>query len=149
MKRYIAFVISFVLLVCVSLTAYAHPGSLDKNGGHYNRQTGEYHYHDGDHTETPAPKPSPTTPERKEDQRSTLSHLCEIIITLLYIPAYSFSFFMLAGIINDFLEKIFLRFKSQMINYICFMRSLCVSALIVGYAGQFVFGIVNRILFNK
>lgn len=28
----------------------AHPGSLDENGGHYNRKTGEYHYHDGTNT---------------------------------------------------------------------------------------------------
>ena len=27
----------------------AHPGSLDSNGGHYNRKTGEYHYHSGIH----------------------------------------------------------------------------------------------------
>ena len=24
---------------------YAHPGRTDANGGHYNRQTGEYHTH--------------------------------------------------------------------------------------------------------
>ena len=34
MKRYLAFVISFVFLVCVSLTAYSHAGSLDGFGGH-------------------------------------------------------------------------------------------------------------------
>ena len=26
-------------------TAYAHSGGLDGRGGHYNRQTGEYHCH--------------------------------------------------------------------------------------------------------
>lgn len=27
--------------------AFAHPGSLDENGGHYDHSTGEYHYHHG------------------------------------------------------------------------------------------------------
>lgn len=34
------------LLFCVVI-AFAHPGSTDGNGGHYNRSTGEYHYHHG------------------------------------------------------------------------------------------------------
>ena len=47
MKKYLAFVVSFVLLVCVSLTAYAHAGSTDEYGGHIDWSTGEYHYHHG------------------------------------------------------------------------------------------------------
>lgn len=44
-----------ILFICFSITSLsfttlAHPGSLDENGGHYNRTTGEYHYHDGDNT---------------------------------------------------------------------------------------------------
>ena len=31
----------------MSISAYAHPGGTDSNGGHYNRATGEYHYHHG------------------------------------------------------------------------------------------------------
>ena len=27
--------------------AFAHPGKLDANGGHYDKETGEYHYHKG------------------------------------------------------------------------------------------------------
>jgi hypothetical protein len=42
------FCVIFILGLC---TVFAHPGSLDENGGHYNRSTGEYHYHDGIHTE--------------------------------------------------------------------------------------------------
>ena len=38
----------FILGFC---TVFAHPGSLDENGGHYNRSTGDYHYHAGIHTE--------------------------------------------------------------------------------------------------
>lgn len=39
-----------LMFVCMSISVSAHPGSLDENGGHYNRKTGEYHYHDGTHT---------------------------------------------------------------------------------------------------
>lgn len=36
-----------VLLITLIIPVFAHPGSLDENGGHYNRSTGEYHYHHG------------------------------------------------------------------------------------------------------
>lgn len=36
-----------VLLLVLTVPAYAHPGKTDANGGHYNRSTGEYHYHHG------------------------------------------------------------------------------------------------------
>ena len=38
-----------IMLTCTWVlcynTVYAHSGRTDANGGHYNRQTGEYHYH--------------------------------------------------------------------------------------------------------
>lgn len=40
----------FVLIIlCLSscVTAIAHPGNTDGNGGHYDNSTGEYHYHHG------------------------------------------------------------------------------------------------------
>lgn len=39
--------ISFFMLFCCSISASAHPGNTDGNGGHINRSTGEYHYHHG------------------------------------------------------------------------------------------------------
>ncbi len=36
-----------ILVLAMALTASAHPGKLDKNGGHMNKETGEYHYHKG------------------------------------------------------------------------------------------------------
>ena len=36
-----------VLLISLIIPVFAHPGSLDANGGHYDRSTGEYHYHHG------------------------------------------------------------------------------------------------------
>ncbi len=44
--------LSFLLLILLAQVVIAHPGSLDENGGHYNRKTGEYHYHEGTHTES-------------------------------------------------------------------------------------------------
>lgn len=36
----------FVLLIFIFPTlVFSHPGGLDKNGGHTNKKTGEYHYH--------------------------------------------------------------------------------------------------------
>lgn len=44
MKR---FMIVCAVALSIFLTAYAHSGGTDANGGHYNRKTGEYHYHHG------------------------------------------------------------------------------------------------------
>ena len=45
--RKLRFVLAVVLVLALSLAASAHPGKLDKNGGHYDKETGEYHYHKG------------------------------------------------------------------------------------------------------
>ena len=39
---FVALIVSFSLI-----TAFAHGGRTDDNGGHYDRDTGEYHYHHG------------------------------------------------------------------------------------------------------
>ena len=36
-----------VLLLCMPALALASPGGTDANGGHYNHETGTYHYHHG------------------------------------------------------------------------------------------------------
>ena len=43
MRKFLAVML---VLVCASVS-FAHPGKLDANGGHYNKETGEYHYHKG------------------------------------------------------------------------------------------------------
>ena len=45
MKKVIAILILFVLVVSYSVILYAHPGRTDANGGHYNLKTGGYHDH--------------------------------------------------------------------------------------------------------
>lgn len=39
--------IAFAICLSLPITALAHPGRTDSNGGHTNRSTGEYHYHHG------------------------------------------------------------------------------------------------------
>lgn len=46
MRRFI-FVMALVSSLVLCSLAYAHPGKLDANGGHYDKSTGEYHYHKG------------------------------------------------------------------------------------------------------
>ena len=46
-KRIASFALLFLLLLALPLAVFAHPGRTDSNGGHYNRETGEYHYHHG------------------------------------------------------------------------------------------------------
>ena len=36
-----------VLVLVFASVSFAHPGKLDKNGGHFDKETGEYHYHKG------------------------------------------------------------------------------------------------------
>ena len=45
--RKLRFILSAILVLAMTLTASAHPGKLDKNGGHIDKETGEYHYHEG------------------------------------------------------------------------------------------------------
>lgn len=48
MKRKIfIIIITISALLCLGITAAAHPGSTDESGGHVDRKTGEYHYHHG------------------------------------------------------------------------------------------------------
>ncbi len=48
-KHNIIFVL--FLLFALSISVSAHPGRTDSNGGHYNRDTGEYHYHNGEYAD--------------------------------------------------------------------------------------------------
>lgn len=45
--RSLRFTLPVILVLVLALAASAHPGKLDKNGGHYDKETGEYHYHKG------------------------------------------------------------------------------------------------------
>lgn len=45
--RKLRFILAVLVVIALSSMAFAHPGKLDKNGGHYDKETGEYHYHKG------------------------------------------------------------------------------------------------------
>ncbi len=70
MKRLIAVLMSIGLVFAFAPIADAHPGKLDKNGGHYCRtncakwglKDGEYHYHNGGGSSTTT-KPSTSKPK--------------------------------------------------------------------------------------
>lgn len=47
MRKFLAILISVILIILLGISASAHGGKTDSNGGHYNRSTGEYHYHHG------------------------------------------------------------------------------------------------------
>lgn len=53
-----------MLAVLLSAAAGAHSGGLDRNGGHYNRKTGEYHCHRCPPPPTPVAKPQTEPPKR-------------------------------------------------------------------------------------
>lgn len=48
MKRFISAICIISTIILVSQSTYAHPGRLDKNGGHHKTSDGTYHYHLGD-----------------------------------------------------------------------------------------------------
>lgn len=58
-----------LMLFLVSTVAVAHPGRTDKNGGHKNRKTGQYHKHDKDGKEIPAEKPKKADKKAKREER--------------------------------------------------------------------------------
>ena len=46
-KRKFLILLAAALIFALSGISFAHPGKLDANGGHYDKETGEYHYHKG------------------------------------------------------------------------------------------------------
>ena len=52
-------VLGLVVGVAAPLSALAHPGGLDANGGHHNRKTGEYHCHRAPCSSEPQAQSSP------------------------------------------------------------------------------------------
>ena len=47
MKKFFCLVAIVVLVALSVVPAFAHSGGTDSKGGHYNHDTGEYHYHHG------------------------------------------------------------------------------------------------------
>lgn len=102
--------------------ASAHPGSLDANGGHWDRKNGVYHYHDGTNQDnnpggpskytpvpsdvpkpTRTPKPTPTPTPAKSSSKSNLTFY--VAIALLGIPLASFMLISLVSMTLDLAKK--------------------------------------------
>lgn len=49
MKKLVCFLSIAVIMLVSVVTAFAHPGRTDSKGGHWNHDTGEYHYHNGEY----------------------------------------------------------------------------------------------------
>lgn len=47
MKKFLLCMTTLFILPLLCMPASAHPGKTDENGGHYDQETGEYHYHHG------------------------------------------------------------------------------------------------------
>lgn len=47
LKRWLISILVLFIVSCLPIFASAHPGKTDANGGHNDRETGEYHYHHG------------------------------------------------------------------------------------------------------
>jgi hypothetical protein len=45
--RLLKLLVVVALCITIPLVAFAHPGRTDSDGGHHDRETGEYHYHHG------------------------------------------------------------------------------------------------------
>lgn len=47
MRRLRYLLSALILLPCILITVYSHPGDTDSSGGHRNHASGAYHYHHG------------------------------------------------------------------------------------------------------
>ena len=45
--RLLKLLVVLTVFFCLAVTAFAHPGKTDSQGGHTDHSTGEYHYHHG------------------------------------------------------------------------------------------------------
>lgn len=80
MKNIVKIFSTVILVFMLSITAFAHPGRTDANGGHYDRKTGTYHYHNGGSSSSSSSSSSynfnydpPFTPPYKSYSSSTYS----------------------------------------------------------------------------
>lgn len=67
MKQWTIRLIFSIILLFKVVFAYTHPGGTDKDGGHYNRETGEYHYHNGPNMDAVDETIEPAMPYPMED----------------------------------------------------------------------------------
>ena len=87
-KRHL--IIPLIILLCLSMniTAFAHPGRLDSNGGHNKTSDGTYHYHSGSDRTTeyktpPGNAPSTPTPQPTPQPQPTQQQTPKEILVMV------------------------------------------------------------------
>lgn len=73
-----------LLLTCMPVVGLAHPGRLDKKGGHKNKKTGTYHYHDANGNEV-SEKSSSTKKNSSSSSKNKSSNTSSSSISTTYI----------------------------------------------------------------
>lgn len=61
----------FFLLLPILL--FSHPGKTDKNGGHYDKKTGQYHYHNKPDATKVATAPAKTENDSATDKKTSFN----------------------------------------------------------------------------
>jgi hypothetical protein len=86
LKRFFALVFVGIIAFSLAVIGFAHPGKTDGDGGHYNHDTGEYHYHHGysahQHPNGVCPYVSENTTDDTEKDRHNSSWYCVSIDNL-------------------------------------------------------------------
>lgn len=100
-KKNIVIILLFLVVVSICVSAYAHSGRTDSNGGHYNSSTGEYHYH---HGEPAHQHNNGKCPYESSDFSLTLFKIFIFVVGLMMFPL--FVNMILGGFISMFLDFI-------------------------------------------
>ena len=103
-RRRSAFAI-LCIVAFLGLSVFAHPGRTDKNGGHWNRKTGEYHFHTGEYAGksssggstaqeyvpfTSSYDPPTTNPHKQSKNKTTRDIGFLDVVVMMFIGFYLF-----------------------------------------------------------
>lgn len=66
-------ILALAVVLSVPALGWSHGGGLDKNGGHYNRKTGEYHLHRATYQEPAPARKSPPSEKITKTEKSKKS----------------------------------------------------------------------------
>lgn len=125
------------IIVCIA-SVFAHSGRTDSNGGHWDRQSGTYHFHTGEYAGKssggssgseyvpfePPYEPPKDNPYRKDSKHNTASKSNSFWNTIasMFVITFAFGFVVsivatISSIIYDCcLEKHLLRYKTNLLN---------------------------------
>lgn len=102
-----------ITVVCIA-SVFAHPGRTDSNGGHWDRQSGTYHFHTGEYAGKggggsssseyvpfePPYEPPKDNPYRKDSKHNTASKSNSFWNTIAYMFVITFAFGFVVSIVS-------------------------------------------------